>query len=98
MTCGHCHKPVADCSDPEKVWYPQRSVCFVSMENAAANARYTALHEKRPYHDGTFTSWAKERSDRHPYHADWGTTVWVHDVDLSPNDDFLTNEEAPYGH
>lgn len=93
-TCGHCNRPLSDCTDSERVWFPQRSVCFASMESAAANARYDAKHEARPYHDGTFQSWAKERSPHHPYHARDGVSIWVHDVDLAPDDDFLTDGEA----
>lgn len=65
------------------------TVCHVSMETAAANSRYDAKHEKRPYHDGTFKSWAEKRSPGHPYHARDGVTIWVHDEDLSPDDNFL---------
>lgn len=59
------------------------------MESAAANDRYESKHKDRPYHDGSFKSWAKDRSRQHPYHFRDGVTVWVHDVDLSPDDDFL---------
>jgi hypothetical protein len=81
---------VTECSDPQRIWYPQRSICFVSMENAAANARYDDKHRDKPYHDGQFKSWAKDRSPHHPYHARDGVTVWVHDEDLNPDDAFLT--------
>jgi hypothetical protein len=69
------------------------------MEGAAANARYDAIHEDKPFHNGDFTSWAKERSPRHPYHARDGVSIWVHDEDLSPDDDFLTDprEAVPSG-
>lgn len=59
------------------------------MASASANARYDELHEARPYHDGTFSSWSKERGSAHPFHARDGVTIWVHDTDLSPDDDFL---------
>lgn len=84
---------MSECSDPDRTWFPQRSICFATMETDAANARYDAKHEKRPFHDGTFPKdphkWAEKRSSRHPYHARDGVSIWVHDVDLSPDDDFL---------
>lgn len=59
------------------------------MEQAAAEWRYDALHKAKPYHDGTFTSWAEERSLKHPYHARDGVSVWVAEADLTPHDHFL---------
>jgi hypothetical protein len=59
------------------------------MDRAAANARYDSLHEELPYHDGSFEDWVKERSASHPYASRDGVTIWVHDVDLDPQDDFL---------
>lgn len=53
------------------------------------NALYDAKHAERPYHDGEFESWSKERSPMHPYHYRDGVTVWAHDVDLTPDDKFL---------
>ncbi len=60
------------------------------MEEAAANRGYDKLHEALPYHDGTFTSWAKEHSPSHPYHARDGVRIWVAPEDLSPDDKFLS--------
>lgn len=65
------------------------------MESAAANRAYDALHEDRPFHDGTHTMWAKEASPDTPYHARDGVTVWVTPADLSPDDTFLTDPNAP---
>jgi hypothetical protein len=59
------------------------------MEAAAANAMYADLHEKRPYHDGTFSSWSAKRSRSHPYHFNDGVTISAARVDLSPDDEFL---------
>lgn len=80
---------MSECSDPDKTWFPQLTICYLSMERAAANERFEAKHKDRPYHDGYRKSWAKERSPQHPYHFRDGVNVWVHDVDLSPDDDFL---------
>ncbi len=59
------------------------------MDRAAANAKYDRLHEKTPFHDGTFEHWAKERSVSHPYSHRDGVTIWLADTDLSPDDHFL---------
>lgn len=64
------------------------------MERLAAEAMYLALHEERPFHDGTFTSWAKERSRSHPYGAMEGMTIGVSDTDLAPWDHFTTKRDA----
>jgi hypothetical protein len=82
------------CSDPEATLYPQREVCYATMEREAANARYARLHEKSQWHDGSFTRWAEEPSDSHPYRYDHGVTVGVSETDLYPDDDFLTKVSA----
>lgn len=41
------------------------------------------------YHDGTFTSWTKNRSSTHPYHYRDGTSYWVSKYDLTPDDEWL---------
>lgn len=64
------------------------------MERAAADARYAALHEDAPYHDGSFSSWAEQRSPSHPYHYSEGVTVGVAERDLAPWDKFTTEVSA----
>lgn len=59
------------------------------METAAAKARYDQRHKDKPYHDGTFKSWSKERGAHHPYHASEGVQIWVDDVDHTPDDDLF---------
>lgn len=63
------------------------------MDLAAANWKYDAKHAAAPYHDGTFpreaSAWAKERSESHPYHYRDGVSIWLHDSDLDPDDQFL---------
>lgn len=77
------------CSDEHKTWFPQRLVCRKTMDLAAAERKWAALHDDAQWHDGEFKSWAKERSDSHPYHLNDGVRIWVADVDYSPDDDFL---------
>ncbi|MGZ8723173.1 MAG: hypothetical protein ACXWYG_03910 [Aeromicrobium sp.] len=70
------------------------------MAAAAANRMYDLLHAELPYHDGTFSSWAKEPVDAngvltHAYHYREGVNVWVSPADASPDDKFLTDPAAP---
>jgi hypothetical protein len=64
------------------------------MERAAANSAYAKLHEKAPYHDGSFQSWAKDWSTSHPYHYNDGVSIGVADHDLTPWDAFTTERDA----
>lgn len=79
-----------ECSDEDIVWYPQRLVCRKTMDLMAAERKWAALHDAMPYHDGSFKSWVKERSDSHPFHYTDGVRLWVSDVDYTPDDDFLS--------
>jgi hypothetical protein len=65
------------------------------MDLKAAERKWASLHADRPFHDGSFRSWAKEFSDSHPFHFNDGVLVWVSDVDYSPADQFLRSEYAP---
>lgn len=94
VTCKECGRPIAECADHERTFYPFRRVCYATMEREAAEAAYAARHEDKPWHDGTFTSWSKERSDSHPYRFDSGVMIGVADHDLTPWDYFTTRESA----
>ncbi len=65
-------------------------VCHVTMQLAGANALYNDLHEAAPYHDGTFKSWSKERTEAHPFHYRDGVRIWMAETDVNPDDDFLS--------
>lgn len=79
-----------ECADEHRDRFPQRLICYKTMDLAAADRQYAALHEDAPWHDGTFTSWVEERDAGHPYHYSDGVRIWVSDVDYSPGDDFLS--------
>lgn len=64
------------------------------MEREAAAAAYAKLHEKEPYHDGSFTSWASDRGRSHPYHFNDGVSIGVAGHDATPWDAFTTEREA----
>lgn len=92
--CKDCGRPASECADPERKFYPFRVICYPTMEREAARAAYEALHEDEPFHDGTFTSWSKERTQSHPYHANEGVKFGVADVDFAPEDKFATDRYA----
>jgi hypothetical protein len=93
-TCPDCAQPLSECSDPDREWFPQRRICYATMEREAAVARYGALHEDRPFHDGTFTKWSEERSSRYPYHSGDGVTIYATGKDAAPWDEFTSVESA----
>lgn len=95
--CPQCRGQRDICLDHATLWYPQRNICYRTMETAAANWRYDQIHEDRPYHDGTFTDFSEHRTLSTPYHYRDGVTVWVSEQDLTPDDNFLTQraEVAP---
>lgn len=55
---------------------------------------YDALHEKRPFHDGTFSSWAEKASEEHPYHYRDGIEIMALETDVNPDDLFTTERDA----
>lgn len=77
------------CSDPDRDWYPSRRVCYASMAEASANRRYDALHENRPYHNGTFGEWRERPDTDHLFSARDGVTITVAEYDPTPGEDFL---------
>lgn len=89
-----CGFPFSVCGDPKAVFYPYRRVDYAQMEQAGAHARYAALHEDEPYHNGLFSSWAKDRSRSHPYHYGDGVDIRVAETDVAPWDKFTTKRNA----
>jgi hypothetical protein len=60
------------------------------MELAATERKWATLHEDLPWHDGTFSSWSKERNAEHPCHYNDGVRIWVADVDYDPDGTWLS--------
>lgn len=81
------------CRDPSVVWYPQRSIDYAAMHQAAAAWRYDEAHKQLAYHDGTFKHWDSQRSEEFPFHYKDGVRVWVSREDLTPEDHFLTHPD-----
>ena len=94
MTCPSCNGPIDQCRH-ERPFYPQMTVCYKTMERQAAVARWAKLHEKEPYHDGSFQVWSKTRTPETPYHYDDGVTIWVTDTDHGIGGDFLGEGYEP---
>lgn len=92
--CSKCHSDRETCSDPEHEWFPQRSVCYADMTQAAADALYDELHDAEKFHDGTFANWSTTRSKDFPFHFRDGVSIWVAPVDLNPDDKFTTDKNA----
>ena len=59
------------------------------MEQRAAEARYAALHEDAPYHDGTFEFWSSDRTADTPYRYDEGVDIVVTTENHEGSGDFL---------
>lgn len=96
--CGH---PLEECSDPEREWFPQLSVCYATMEERSAQTRFDEIHKDRPWHDGSFpedrAAWSDKRTAETPFRYDWGARVFVTDTDLDMGGDFLWQSVAEEG-
>lgn len=93
--CSHCGNPVEKCSDPKVDWFPQRVVCYSTMERMSAQQDWDKLHEERQWHDGTFKHWSKIRTKATPYQRNWGVTIFASDTDLGLGGDFLGRDKKP---
>lgn len=93
--CPQCRAPISECSDPRQPWYAQRRIDYRQMALERAKRRYERMHEKRPWHDGTFpkdpAGWFEDyHATDHPFHFDDGVTIGVSQTDDHPDDDFLS--------
>lgn len=83
-----------ECSDPTRLWWSYRRICYATMEREAAEAGYADVHKDRPWHDGTHTKWSDMRSPKHPYRYDMGVTIGVAPYDVTPWDSEWTTRES----
>lgn len=86
---------MSECGDDEKDWFPQMSVCWPTAQLEAAKGLYAALHEDKPYHDGSFKRWAKERSHSTAFHFSDGVSFYLSEADDPDAEDFLRPATAP---
>lgn len=73
--CPKCGNLRAICSDPDRVWYPQRHTCYAAADLEANYRRWEARHK-----DAVPINW-RLPSD--------GTTLWVSVDNLTPEDNFI---------
>lgn len=88
-TCKFHHGPVSECDDDERDWFPQMVVCWPSAQLAAAQALYADQHMERPYHDGSFQSWSKERTRAYPFHYRDGVSMYLAPIEMDPDNQWL---------
>ena len=66
------------------------SVCWPTLQLAAAKALYAEMHHDKPFHDGTFEHWSEKRTRDYPFrYDDDGVTFWLSPVDLPEKYDWL---------
>ena len=94
LTCPVHHGPVDECPDDQRDWFPQRRVCWPTAQLEAAKRLYAAIHEDRPYHDGSFNRWAEKPSHEYPFHYADGVSIYLAETDENPEDDFLGGTSA----
>ena len=73
--CPRCGNLRAECSDPERAWYPQRDTCYATGARELVERRLQKRYEKKPPGPA-------------PHPLD-GMTVWTSLHDLTPDDDFV---------
>lgn len=73
--CSACGNLRTVCSDPDRVWYPQRTMCYATANREVTQRRVLKRNED-----------VKQTADAlHPMD---GMGVWVSEDDLTPDDDF----------
>ncbi len=65
------------CKHPETVWHRWVATCHRTVALEVAKRLFAEEHKEEPWHDGTFTTWAKEFSVETPSHFSDGMTIWV---------------------
>lgn len=87
--CPQCGMDRDECSDPDRDWFPQRTICWATVQQRVAERRYDLAHSEMPYHDGTETFWSKEPGGHYLWHYLDGVNIWVSEHDLTPEDRFI---------
>lgn len=76
LVCQSCGNLRSVCSQEDVDWYPQRSVCNATAARELAMRQFHAKH-------------ANTKPSPDDYHPADGMSLWVSDLDLTPDDDFL---------
>jgi hypothetical protein len=74
--CPDCGRLRSECSDPETLYYPQLTRCWATAAREVATRKWRAKNEHA-------------KPDSAGYKPDDGTSVWVSEFDLTPDDDFI---------
>lgn len=74
--CPSCGNLRSVCSNPDVTWFPQRRICYSKAAQALTVRRVQARHERNQ--PGTEL-----------LHPTDGMSVWMSDLDLTPDDDFV---------
>ena len=64
------------------------------MERESSRGLYAELHEKAPFHNGSFSSWSAKRTKKHPVRFDEAVQIGVSTDELTPWDPFTTEVNA----
>jgi len=75
--CPDCGRPTEICADATRDWFPQKTVCWASAARSVAIRRWQARTENAS-------------PDAAGYLPDDGVTISVSQIDLTPDEDFLT--------
>lgn len=78
--CPKCRGERSECGDHAKVWHMWREVCHKAIALEAARRIHAEEYKGGEWHDGTFTTFAKEFSPETPNHYLDGVTLWVQDT------------------
>lgn len=74
--CPSCGNLRSECSDPERQWFPQRTMCYASASLEVVRRRVTKKYGHPTHNDSEV-------------HDTDGMQVWVAQDDLSPDDNFV---------
>lgn len=86
--CPDCGGDPKDCGDATLIRYPQRHVCYITVDREALNWQYDQTYEGL-FHDGTFTKWSEERTEEFPNTARDGVTLWVSSLEIDKHREWL---------
>ena len=92
--CPTCGGDPEICGDPQRDWFPNRTVCFKDREQKVAERRYRALYTDLEWHDGTGQHFVKDFSPTTPFRYDDGVTISVTPTDESPGETWLEKRQA----
>ena len=76
LVCSSCGNLRSLCSRDDVEWFPQRLVCNATAARQLVERQFHAKHEG-------------EKPTPEDYHYTDGVSLWVSEMDLSPEDDFL---------